>query len=230
MNTNHLDENLILESIRIVHTISGKQYDLKTAINKELAIPEDKIRDVKNGSTLSVKEAIEQSIIRFWLAKDQVEYIYRENLYIFGDTLYLFKYVLDPEDQKKLSLTEAFAKQILDDENHFYFGKKGPYQLETAIQKGFINCELIDLNLINNIVVSSVFKYSMYSEQEMWTNKNSPTSSYPQEVKLSRDNDSADFDKVISESNNRAINEAENNKKSESQENTVETVDVSLIK
>ena len=125
-----------------------------------MAIPDDRIYDVKNQSEISIRKALETSIIRWFVANENTEYIYRNNSYIFGDNLYLIKYVLDPNDQKKLTLDQAFHRLILDDENHFYYGKKGPYPLESAIQKGFISCQTIDLNLLDAIIVSNVFKYS----------------------------------------------------------------------
>lgn len=239
VNSSQFDESLIFDSIRILHTISNKQYDLKTAITKEIAIPEDKIRDFKNGSILTIKEAIIQSILRFWLIKEQVEYTYRKNLYIFGDTLYLIKYVLDPEDQKKLSLAEAFDKQILDDENHFYFGKKGPYSFDSAIQKGFIKCGLIDLNSLNNIILSNIFKYSMYSEQDM-LNQNKTTSKNDDEnIDVGNENrtsaDGIDSDEgtldgtLVKESDNILSSEPDDHvKSSDATENLIETKNVTI--
>jgi hypothetical protein len=88
--------------------------------------------------------------------------------------VYLVRYVLDPNDQKKLSLEEAFNRLIIDDENWFYYGKKGPYALETAIQKGYIACQTIDLNLLNAIITSNIFKYSTFTP-EMQTSEEEAT-------------------------------------------------------
>lgn len=153
-------ENLIVESLRIVNTSTNEQFDLKTAIKNNLAISEDHIIDVKNESKLSIRQALEASIIRWFISNENTEYTYYNNSYIFGDNLYLIKYVLDPNDQKKLTLSQAFHRLIVDDQNHFYYGKKGPYSLESAIQKGYISCQTIDLNLLDAIIVSNIFKYS----------------------------------------------------------------------
>lgn len=148
--------------------------------------------------------------------------------------MYLIKYVLDPEDQKKLSLAEAFDKQILDDENHFYFGKKGPYPLDSAIQKGFIKCELIDLNSLNNIIVSNIFKYSMYSEQDMWSQSKTTPKNDDGNIDVGNANrtsaDGSDSDEagtLVKESANILPSEPDDQvKTSEATENTIETKNV----
>ncbi len=103
------------------------------------------------------------------MSADKCEYIYRKNSFILGESVYLVRYVLDPNDQKKLSLEEAFNRLIIDDENWFYYGKKGPYALETAIQKGYIACQTIDLNLLNAIITSNIFKYSTFTSEMQTT-------------------------------------------------------------
>jgi len=159
------DENLLLQSIRIVNKLTNKQYDLKSAIEQDLARPDDQIIDTLEEKSLSINDAIKQKIICFKppqpinTTTESVEYVYNKNCYIYNHSLYLFNYILNPNDQRKMDLNETFEKLIIDTENPIYFGKKGPYSLETAIQKGYISCEIIDLNLLNNIITSNIFKY-----------------------------------------------------------------------
>lgn len=162
-NCHQFEEHHILESIRVLNTATSEQLDLKSAIIEQLAIPDEKFRDLRSNTELNIREALEQGLLRFFVDNEKTEYSYRQNCFIFGESIYLVKYVLDPNDQKKLSLADAFDQLILDDKNSFYYGKKGPYSIESAIQKGYICCKSIDLSLLNNIIVSNIFTYSTYT-------------------------------------------------------------------
>ena len=158
------EETLILESLRILDTQTNEKHGLRDAIALNIAIPDDRIRDTANQVELTIREALELSIIRFCFADEKnFEYVQRENCFVCDNALYLVSYVLDPRDQKKLNLADAVARQIVDLENMFYFGRKGAYTLDLAIQKGYIASRQIDLNLLNAVVVSNVLKYSKYT-------------------------------------------------------------------
>ncbi len=155
------DESLILDSIRIADRLTGTKYDLRTAIDLDLAVSDDQIKDTLDEKCVSIRDAIRRDLITFVSPMNpELEYSFSQNIYIYDNSLYLFNYVLNPNDQRKMRLSEAFEKLILDGENPIYFGKRGPYSLESAMQKGYVSCECIDLNLLNNIITSNIFKYS----------------------------------------------------------------------
>ena len=153
---NIYDEQLIKITMKIVDTTTNKIYNLEDAIINDLTVNEDRILDTLNNLDYSINEAIQKSVIKFFHHINQFEFIFGQSCYIWGNTLFLFNYILDPTRHKKISLNAAFNKVIIDKENALYMGKNGAVSLDIAIKKKAISCEIVDLNLLNSIITSNI--------------------------------------------------------------------------
>ncbi len=151
--------------MRIIDTSNKAKLTLLEAIKAELAIPEDKLIDTLNDNQeLTINQAIEQSVLKFFHPINNFEFKYDQSCYIFGSNLLLVNYVLNPNDMHhKIGLRAAFNRSVLDRENGVYYSRKGPVSLVLAIEKGYLSCEIVDLNLLNNIITSSIFKHSTFT-------------------------------------------------------------------
>ena len=148
--SNILNENVIISAMRIIDTKNKNKLSLIDAIKSEIAIPEDKLVDTENERELSIPEAIENGVIKFFHPINNFEFKYDQSCYIFGTNLLLVNYVLNPADMHhKIGLRAAFNRNVLDRGNGVYFSRKGPVSLVIAIEKGYLSCEIIDLNLLN---------------------------------------------------------------------------------
>lgn len=148
--SNVLNDELILKSARVIDTKQGNKLTLEEAGERGgLIVADNKIRDRRVDRLLTVTEAIEKSVLKFFHPINNFEFKYGQSCYIFGDNyLFLVNFVIDPNDKnKKVGLKNAFNRSILDKENSVYYVKKGPpLPLIDAIEKGLISCEVDNMN------------------------------------------------------------------------------------
>ena len=164
------EENLITKSIKILNTLTLEKFGLVTAIERNLMVPDDKIRDVKSGKILDIQDALKKSILRFISTKNNFEYIYGDSCFLYESNLYLVKYIIDQTDSRKLSLRQAVERSVIDYVSFIYFGKKGPCDLNEAMQNGLVACEVVDINLLSAIISSNVFKHYKHPLEKEQTN------------------------------------------------------------
>jgi hypothetical protein len=160
--SNLFDESLIQFSMRINDTANKKKLSLQEAIRSNVVVPEDRVLDTLNDASYSIGEAIEKGIIQFFHPVNKFEFKYGQSCFMFDDVFLLVNFVLDPVSHKKIGLKSAFQRAIIDKDNGLYMGKKTPLPLQTAIEKGLISCEIIEMYLLNAVITSNVFKHSSY--------------------------------------------------------------------
>lgn len=161
---NHFNEYLIQESMKIFDTKSNKLYTLKEAIDKHLLKKDDRIIDTQKSKDFSVNESIQNGLIKFFHPLNNFEFKYDQSCSIFNDEfLLLVNYVIEPGTKRKIGLKSAFQNGLIDKQTSVYYKKKA-IDLIKAIEKGYISCEIIDLNLLSSVIASNVFKY--YKEED----------------------------------------------------------------
>ena len=172
---NQFNEYLIQESMKILDTESNQFYSLRDAIERHLLKPEDRIVDCQTKQDYSIVEAIQQGLIKFFHPLNNFEFKYDQSCAIFrNEFLLLVNYVIEPRSKRKIGLKSAFINQIIDKDKSVYYKNKA-YDILKAIQKGYLSCEIIYLDMLNSIITSNLLKYYK-NELEEKDKKNSPTS------------------------------------------------------
>jgi hypothetical protein len=159
MKVTRLEEEDIFTHTYIVDLLRNEAFSMQEAIENNMILPNYKIRDTETGDECSTEEAIKRQIMRFHFSTNNLEFIYGENCYIFVRDLYLFLHILDPIDHKKLTMREAFKKVTIDEQNGFYFGKRGLYPLDVAIEKGYVSAILVNVDLITSVISMKNFNF-----------------------------------------------------------------------
>ncbi|RNA44606.1 microtubule-actin cross-linking factor 1-like isoform X4 [Brachionus plicatilis] len=155
---NQFNEYLIQQSMKIVDTKSKEIYQLREAIEHNLIRPNERIVDAHSQQDYSVVEAIENGLIKFFHPLNNFEFKYDQSCSVFkNEFLLLVNYVVEPRTKRKIGLKSAFQNEIINKERSTYFKKKH-IDIIKAIEKSYISCEIINLDLLKSIIASNVFK------------------------------------------------------------------------